>query len=122
VVADCADGDEVVAAAESCRPDVAVLDVVMRRVGGLEAARQLLAAQPGAKVLMLTASPSEAAMREARQIGAAGFVMKTEDPAVLPRAVHVVANGGTAWGHFPGAPSPFTGEFLPPGPEEPFQY
>src|ERR1700712_3042540 len=81
VVAVCTDGDEVAASAAVCRPDVVVLDVVMQRVGGLEAARELLAAQPGVRVLMLTASPSEAAMREARQIGAVGYLLKTEDPA-----------------------------------------
>lgn len=122
VVADCADGDEVVAAAQSCRPHVAVLDVVMQRVGGIEAARELLAAQPDARVLMLTASPSESALREARQMGAAGFLLKTEDPAELPRAVQVVANGGTAWGDFPWAPSPFAGEFLPTNQPDPSGY
>ena len=118
VVADCADGDEVLAAAESCRPDVAVLDVVMQRVGGLEAARGLLAAQPSARVLMLTASPSEAAMREARQIGAVGYLLKTEDPAVLPRAVHMAATGGTAWDDLPSAPPPVA--VVPP--PDPFRY
>jgi two-component system response regulator DesR len=102
VVAVCADGDEVLAAAD-CRPDVVVLDVVMQRVGGLEAARALLAAHPGARVLMLTASPSEAAVREARRIGASGYLLKTDDPAVLSQAVHTVATGGTAWGPSAGA-------------------
>jgi DNA-binding NarL/FixJ family response regulator len=122
VVAVCGDGDEVLAAAQSCLPDVAVLDVVMRRVGGLEAARRLLAVQPSARVLMLTASPSQETLQEARQLGAAGYVLKTQDPTLLPRAVHVVANGGTAWADFPWAPSPFAGEFLATNQPNPFRY
>ena len=113
VVATCADGDEVVAAA-ACRPDVVVLDVVMQRVGGLEAARELLAVQPGVRVLMLTASPSEASVREARRIGAAGYLLKTDDPAVVPRIVHVVATGGTTWGPSP-AVHPLVDDSRPTG-------
>jgi DNA-binding NarL/FixJ family response regulator len=97
VVALCRDGDEVVAAAERTRPDVVVLDLAMSRVGGLEAARRLLAVQPGARVLILTAIRSPAAIDEARRLGARGYLLKAEDPEQLLRAVREVASGGTAW-------------------------
>jgi DNA-binding NarL/FixJ family response regulator len=97
VVALCRDGDEVVAAAERTRPDVVVLDLVMTRVGGLEAARRLLAVQPGARVIILTAVRSPSAIDEAHRLGVCGYLLKAEDPQQLLRAVQEVASGGTAW-------------------------
>lgn len=97
VVALCKDGDEVVAAAQRTRPDVFVLDLTMSRVGGLEAARRLLTVQPGARVIILTAAQSPAAIEAARRLGACGYLLKAEDPEQLIRAVREVASGGTAW-------------------------
>jgi len=79
------------------RPDVVVLDVAMPRVDGLEAARRLLAVQPDARVVFLTANSSAAALREARELGAAGYLLKDLDPDDLCDAVRRVARGGTAW-------------------------
>jgi DNA-binding NarL/FixJ family response regulator len=98
VVAACADGDEVVEAAERTRPDVVLLDLTMARVGGLEAARRLLAVQPDARIVFLTATSSAAAIRDARDLGAVGYVLKDIDPEDLCRLVKRVAAGGTAWG------------------------
>ena len=98
VVAACTDGDEVVSAAEETRPDVVLLDLTMTRVGGLEAARRLLAVRPDARIVFLTATSSAAAVREAREIGAVGFVLKDVDPEALCHAIRRVAAGGTAWG------------------------
>jgi DNA-binding NarL/FixJ family response regulator len=97
VVATCADGIEVVAAAERTHPDVVVLDLAMAGVGGLAAARQLLAVQPAARVVFLTATQSATAVHEARALGAAGYLLKDADPAELPGHVRAVAAGGTAW-------------------------
>jgi DNA-binding NarL/FixJ family response regulator len=97
VVALCHDGDEVVAAAAHSHPDVAVLDVAMPRVDGLEATRRLVAAQPGARVIILSAKVSAAALHAARRVGACGYLLKAEDPEQLLRALHTVAAGGTAW-------------------------
>jgi DNA-binding NarL/FixJ family response regulator len=97
VVAECDDGDEVVAAAERTNPDVVVVDLAMARMGGLEAARQLLAVQPTARVVILTATLSAAAVREAREIGVAGYLLKDADPDELSHHVRTVAAGGTAW-------------------------
>jgi DNA-binding NarL/FixJ family response regulator len=103
VVAACTDGDEVVAAAEQTRPDVVLLDLAMARVGGLEAARQLLAVRPDARIVFLTATSSAAAVREARDMGALGYLLKDVDPEELCRQVRRVAGGGTAWGIGPGS-------------------
>jgi DNA-binding NarL/FixJ family response regulator len=97
VVAECADGDEVVSAAEDARPDVVILDLSMVRVGGLAAARRLLAAQPDARIVILTATLSAAAVREAHDLGVVGYLLKDVEPDELPRHVRTVAAGGTAW-------------------------
>lgn len=97
VVAQCDDGDEVVAAAERTRPDVVVLDLAMPRVGGMAAARQLLAADPAARIVILTATLSAAAVREAHALGVVGYLLKDADPDELPDHVRTVAGGGTAW-------------------------
>lgn len=112
VVAECDDGDEVVAAAERTHPDVVIVDLAMARMGGLEAARQLLAVQPTARVVILTATLSAAAVREARGIGVAGYLLKDADPDELSHHVRAVAAGGTAWraGHGPPAELPFLTE------------
>ncbi len=119
VVAECTDGDEVVEAAGRTCPDVVILDLAMARVGGLEAARRLLAVQPAARVVVLTATLSAAAVREARQIGVVGYLLKDADPEALPLHVRAVAGGGTAWAAGRGSPhraqlpflteTPFTG-------------
>jgi DNA-binding NarL/FixJ family response regulator len=93
VVAACADGDEVVSAAEETRPDVVLLDMAMHRVGGLEAARRLLAVQPDARIVFLTATSSAAAVREAQELGAVGYLLKDVDPEELCQAVRRVAQG-----------------------------
>jgi DNA-binding NarL/FixJ family response regulator len=97
VVGACADGAEVVEAAERTRPDVVLLDLAMPVVDGLEATRRLRAVQPDARVLLLTAMIPAAAVDEARRLGAAGYVLKTDDPEQLLQALHTVAAGGTAW-------------------------
>ena len=53
-VTECADGDEAVAAYAARRPDWVLMDLQMARVGGLEATRRLLAADPTARVLIVT--------------------------------------------------------------------
>ena len=105
VVAECSDGDEVVEAAERTNPDVVIVDLAMARVGGLEAARQLLAVRPDARVVILTATLSAAAVREARELGVVGYLLKDAEPEELPHHVRAVAAGGTAWRAERGSPS-----------------
>lgn len=97
VVAACSDGDEVLPVARHTQPDVVLMDVVMARVGGLEATRELLAERPGTRVVLLTGSFSPSLVREADTLGAVGFLLKGDDVGDLLDGVRSVAAGGTAW-------------------------
>ena len=97
VVAECADGDEVLPAFQRIRRDVVLIDDGMPRMPGLEASRALLEAQPDARVLMLTGRFSPSVLREAHSLGVKGYLLKGDDPSDLIQRVRAVAAGGTAW-------------------------
>ncbi|MCW2582763.1 MAG: response regulator receiver protein [Klenkia sp.] len=92
VVAECADGDEVLPAVLRLAPDVALLDLRMPRLSGLEATR-LVRAASATRVLVLTGSWSADLGASAAAAGAAGVVLKGEDPMLLPHLVRLVAAG-----------------------------
>jgi DNA-binding NarL/FixJ family response regulator len=75
-VNECADGDEVVAAYKARRPDWVLMDLQMARVGGLEAIRRLLAADPTARVLVVTDYDDVHWRAAALEAGARGYVLK----------------------------------------------
>jgi two-component system response regulator DesR len=76
VVAQCARGDEVVTAALAECPDVALLDIEMPGMDGLEAAAQLHRAQPACVIIILTTFGRPGYLRRAMEAGATGFVVK----------------------------------------------
>ncbi len=76
VVAQVPRGDEVVAAALTARPDVALLDIEMPGIDGLEAAAQLHRALPGCVIIILTTFGRPGYLRRAMEAGASGFVVK----------------------------------------------
>ncbi|AVM00264.1 DNA-binding response regulator [Gordonia iterans] len=97
IVAECADGDDVLTAVASRAPDVVVMDLRMKRVSGMEATRRLRASdgeRPGPPVLVLTTFQDEELLSEALRAGAAGFVLKDSPAEELIRAVRLVAGGG----------------------------
>lgn len=97
VVAECADGAEVASAAARSRPDVVLTDLHMPRMGGLEAMRSLLGEQPDVRVIVLSGTLCHGSAREAKALGAAGYLLKADAPGDLPEQVRTVAAGGTAW-------------------------
>ena len=96
VVGECRDGEEVVDAFLRTRPGVVLMDVNMPGTDGIEATRRLLAVQPGARVVLLTASSGADRSENARRLGVAGCLSKA-DVGALPDRVRAVASGDTAW-------------------------
>jgi NarL family two-component system response regulator LiaR len=95
VVAEAADGEEAVAAAERLTPDVALVDLVMPRVDGIEAIRRIRAVAPATRVIVLTSFADEDRMLPAVRAGAVGYLLKDVDPKDLVAAVRTVNDGGT---------------------------
>jgi DNA-binding NarL/FixJ family response regulator len=93
VVAEAANGREAVALAAQHRPDVVLMDIRMPELDGLEASRRILAADPGARVLVLTTFGLDEYVYEALRVGASGFVLKDDPPEQLLEAVRTVAAG-----------------------------
>jgi DNA-binding NarL/FixJ family response regulator len=82
-VVECADGDEAVRAYEAHRPDVVVMDLVMARVNGIAATAAIVAADPAARVVMLTNHADDALRGAAARAGACGYLLK-DDLTALP--------------------------------------
>lgn len=94
VVAEAADGAAAVHLVAQTRPDVALLDIRMPELDGLEAARRVLAAPDNrTRVLMLTTFDVDEYVYEALRIGASGFLLKDTPPEQLAAAVRAVARG-----------------------------
>ncbi|RFC45643.1 MAG: DNA-binding response regulator [Verrucomicrobia bacterium] len=94
VCGEAATAEEALAAWEALRPDVTLLDLRMPG-NGLDGLRQLLAREPGAKVLVLTTSEMEEDIHRALRSGARGYLLKGIDPAELAEAIRSVHGGGT---------------------------
>ncbi|MEV6417598.1 response regulator transcription factor [Kribbella sp. NPDC051718] len=93
VVSEVGRGDEVVEAVRSTKPDVALLDVEMPGLDGIEAAAALRRAVPEVRVLMVTTFGRPGYLRRAMEAGAAGFVVKDTPAAQLADAVRRVHQG-----------------------------
>ena len=94
VVAEAEDGLGAVAAVERTRPDVAVMDIRMPGVDGLEATRRVLALDGAVpRVLVLTTFGMDEYVFGALRAGASGFLLKDVPPEELIRAVHTIAAG-----------------------------
>ncbi len=93
VVAEAPDGAQAVAAVTRTRPDVALLDVRMPVMDGLQAGRRILAAPGPPRVLMLTTFDADEYVYEALRSGASGFLLKDVRSGQLVEAVRTVAAG-----------------------------
>ncbi len=96
VVAEASDGEEAVALVAREQPDVAVFDIQMPRMTGLDAARRVKKEFPNTRILMLTAYEDEPYIFAALQAGASGYLLKTANSDELIHAVRAVAAGETA--------------------------
>jgi two-component system response regulator NreC len=94
VVGEACDGHEALKLAETLRPDVAVFDIAMPILNGVDAARALRQVSPGTKTILLTMHREDQYVADALRAGIRGFVLKTEAPSDLVRAIQEVARGG----------------------------
>ena len=93
VVAEAADGREVLGAVDLHRPDVVLMDIRMPQLDGIAATR-LLAAQPDPPaIVVLTTFDADELVLRALQAGAAGFLLKDTPPAEIVRAIEIVHAG-----------------------------
>jgi len=93
VVAEAGDGREAVRLAEQHAPDVAILDVAMPLLNGIEATRQIVKRAPGTRVLVLSMHADEAYVTQILQAGATGYLLKDSADVDLLKAVSEVAQG-----------------------------
>ena len=92
VIAESSDGMEAVQKAGELQPDLILLDVGLPRLNGLAAARQIRKVAPNAKILFVTQESSPDVAQEALNIGAAGYLVKTDANQLLV-AVDTVLDG-----------------------------
>jgi DNA-binding NarL/FixJ family response regulator len=93
VVAEASNGLEAVEKAVRYRPAVILMDIRMPELDGLQATRRILAADPSARVLVLTTFDLDEYVYEALRAGASGFVLKDDSPEQLIAAIRTVAAG-----------------------------
>lgn len=93
VVGEASDGQEALKLARTLFPDIAVLDISMPRLNGLDAARQIRNLSPKTKTILLTMYTDKAYILDAMKVGAKGYVVKTEAADDLIRAIREIARG-----------------------------
>lgn len=93
VVATASDGSEAVQAASTTAPDVILMDLSMPRMGGVEATRRIVAANPDAVVVALTAFSDRELVLDAIDAGAVGYLLKDSEPGELLSGVRAAARG-----------------------------
>lgn len=95
VVAEAADGSDVLEQARNEHPDVILMDIRMPRIDGIEATRRLIASGCTSRILMLTTFDLDEYLYEAMRAGASGFLLKTAPPRQLIAAIRDITGGDT---------------------------
>ncbi len=93
IVGEAGDGREAVDLAEKLKPDVAVLDITMPNLNGIEAARQITAKQLGVSIVVLSMHADEAFVLRALKAGARGYLLKESPESDFLNAIRLVSEG-----------------------------
>jgi len=93
VVAEAASGEEAVEASKRLHPDIAVMDIAMPGMGGIEATRAIKVSCPETAVLVLSAYDDEPYLMKLLEVGAAGFLLKSVHGQELISAIRAVSRG-----------------------------
>jgi two-component system, NarL family, response regulator NreC len=100
VVAEAGDGISAIEQALATRPDVAIIDISMPRLSGIEVVRRLTAELPKTRVLVLTMHEEEEYVLHMVRAGAAGYLLKNAATVELLKAVRELAAGGVHFGPY----------------------
>lgn len=95
VISEASDGEKAVQTARETRPEVALLDLTMPRVGGMQALQRMVRDCSETRVLVLTMHDDPAYLRSALAAGASGYLLKRAVDAELLAAIRAVHRGGT---------------------------
>jgi DNA-binding NarL/FixJ family response regulator len=93
VVAEASDGRDAVRLATTLQPDIAILDLGLPALNGLDATREILRASPGTRSIVLTVLAERQNVLDALRAGAKGYVVRTQAAADLLLAIHEVSRG-----------------------------
>jgi DNA-binding NarL/FixJ family response regulator len=93
VVASAGDGNEAIAVCVEHHPDVALMDLSMPGLGGIEATRRITEQAPGVQVVVLTSFMDRERIVDALNAGAIGYLLKDAEPEELIRGIHAAARG-----------------------------
>ena len=89
------DGDEAVTVATSCEPDVALMDLSMPGLDGVEATRRIASARPGLPIVVLTSFDDRRRILDALGAGATGYLLKDTEPDALLAGIRAAVDGGS---------------------------
>ena len=93
VVADASDGRDAVRLAKELHPDMAILELAMPHLNGIDAGREIALVSPGTRTLILTAHFEDQYVLEALRAGIKGYLLKTRGVVDLIQAIHEVSKG-----------------------------
>ncbi len=93
VVGEACDGEEAVTLASDLKPDIAVMDIVMPRMNGIEASKQIKQISPGTAILILTAYDDDQYILGLLEAGAAGYLLKSARGRDIVAAIRAVRAG-----------------------------
>ncbi|MGH9575637.1 MAG: response regulator [Candidatus Acidiferrales bacterium] len=93
VVAEASDGHEALRQTDSAHPDIAVMDISMPMLNGLEAAREMRISSPNTKIILLTQHYEEQYLSEALEAGVKGYVLKSQAASDLIHAISRIIRG-----------------------------
>jgi NarL family two-component system response regulator LiaR len=96
LVGQAADGREAVEQARTLQPDVILMDIVMPRLDGIAAIREIKRANPAARILVITSFAEDEQLFPAIKAGALGYLLKDSSPQELIQAIHNVCEGRAA--------------------------
>lgn len=93
VVGEACDGTQAIEQAQTLKPDVILMDLVMPKTDGIEATRQITSKIPGMRILVLTSFAADDKVFPAIKAGALGYLLKDSGPDQLIEAIHQVYRG-----------------------------